>query len=41
MRTIPDPYLLMADGLGGQELQPHQDAMIAESEALVANVPTP
>ncbi len=40
-RTIDDPYLLMADGLGGQELQPHQDAMIARSEALVANVPVP
>ena len=41
VRTIEDPYLLMAAGLGGQELQPHQDAMIARSEALVANVPVP
>ena len=41
VRTIPDPYLRMATGLGGQELQPHQDAMIAQSEALVANVPAP
>ena len=39
VRTIDDPYLDMAAGLGGQELQPHQDAMIKESEALVANVP--
>ena len=39
VRTIPDPYLDMAAGMGAQELQPHQDAAIKESEALVDKVP--
>jgi acetoin utilization deacetylase AcuC-like enzyme len=39
VRTIEDPYLLMAAGMGAQELQPHQDAAIKESEALVDKVP--
>jgi acetoin utilization deacetylase AcuC-like enzyme len=37
--SIADPYLESVEGLGHQELQPHQDAMIREAEALVANVP--
>jgi acetoin utilization deacetylase AcuC-like enzyme len=41
VRTIPDPYLDMAAGMGAQELQPHQDAAIKESEALVDKVPAP
>jgi acetoin utilization deacetylase AcuC-like enzyme len=37
--SIADPYLEGVEGLGQQELQPHQDAAIREAEALVANVP--
>jgi acetoin utilization deacetylase AcuC-like enzyme len=37
--AIADPYLEGVEGLGQQELQPHQDAVIREAEALVAHVP--
>ena len=33
-----DPFLGMAQALGGQELQPHQAQAIAEAEALVGNI---
>jgi acetoin utilization deacetylase AcuC-like enzyme len=37
---VADPYLFICEGAGGQELQPHQDALIAQAEALLANVPS-
>jgi acetoin utilization deacetylase AcuC-like enzyme len=36
--SIEDPYLEIAAGLGGQELQPHQDAAIAGAESNLARV---
>jgi acetoin utilization deacetylase AcuC-like enzyme len=32
---VEDPFAPMLDGLGGQALQPHQDAVIKQAEALV------
>jgi acetoin utilization deacetylase AcuC-like enzyme len=37
---VADPYLFICEGAGGQELQPHQDALIVQAEALLANVPS-
>lgn len=34
-----DPFLAMAEALGGQDLQPHQEAEIADAETLLANIP--
>ena len=31
--SIEDPFLAIFQGIGGQELQPHQDAAIARAEA--------
>ena len=36
--AIDDPYLPMCEGAGGQELQPHQEARLAEVEALLPNI---
>ncbi len=36
---IDDPYLPIFSGMGGQDLQPHQGAVIDAAAALVANVP--
>lgn len=33
-----DPFLPMQAGLGGQDLQPHQDAEIAEAQRLLDNL---
>jgi acetoin utilization deacetylase AcuC-like enzyme len=38
---IADPYLFICAGAGGQDLQPHQDEVIAAAEALLKGVPTP
>jgi acetoin utilization deacetylase AcuC-like enzyme len=35
---VVDPFLEVFDGLPGQELQPHQDAVIKKCEELAANV---
>ncbi|MEM6583351.1 MAG: class II histone deacetylase [Pseudomonadota bacterium] len=35
----PDPFFEMASALGGQELQPHQDADITAAEALLELIP--
>ncbi len=35
---VVDPYLEFYEGLTGQELQPHQDAVIKECEELAAKV---
>ena len=35
---VDDPYQFFTEGLGGQELQPHQDAVIASAEKLVGNI---
>ena len=37
---VDDPYLPVFVGIGGQDLQPHQAALIDQSAALVENVPT-
>ena len=37
---VEDPYLPIFAGIGGQDLQPHQAALIDQSAALVENVPT-
>ena len=37
---VEDPYLPIFAGIGGQDLQPHQAAVIDQSAALVENVPT-
>jgi acetoin utilization deacetylase AcuC-like enzyme len=37
---VADPYLPIFAGMGGQSLQPHQEAVIAAAATLVANVPT-
>src|SRR5690606_6287763 len=37
--AIEDPFAPMHEGLGGQELQPHQDAVIAQAEKLVKEMP--
>lgn len=36
--AIDDPYLALCEDAGGQDLQPHQDALIAEVEALLPNI---
>jgi acetoin utilization deacetylase AcuC-like enzyme len=36
---IADPYLMIFAGMGGQDLLPHQKAIIDEAAALVARVP--
>ena len=36
--AIEDPYLAMMQDAGGQELQPHQDALITKVEALLPNI---
>ena len=36
--AIDDPFGPMLEALGGQELQPHQDALIAKAEKLVASL---
>jgi acetoin utilization deacetylase AcuC-like enzyme len=36
---IADPFLLIFAGMGGQELMPHQKAIIDAAAALVARVP--
>ncbi len=35
---VSDPYAFFAGTLGGQELQPHQDAVIAEAEKLLDRI---
>jgi acetoin utilization deacetylase AcuC-like enzyme len=35
---VVDPYLEFLEGLTGQELQPHQDAVIKKCEELAAKV---
>jgi acetoin utilization deacetylase AcuC-like enzyme len=37
---VEDPYLPVFVSIGGQDLQPHQAALIDQSAALVENVPT-
>lgn len=37
---LEDPFTPVLEGLGGQELQPHQDALIKEAEKLLDNLPT-
>jgi acetoin utilization deacetylase AcuC-like enzyme len=37
---VADPYLPIFGGMGGQDLQPHQKALIDQAAALVKNVPT-
>lgn len=37
---VKDPYLFICEGAGGQDLQPHQDAIIEQAAALAAEVPT-
>ena len=42
LRTeVEDPYLFIAAGAGGQDLQPHQAVVIEEAAALAAAVPGP
>ena len=36
---VEDPFLPLIAGSGGQDLQPHQAALIDRSAALVAGVP--
>jgi acetoin utilization deacetylase AcuC-like enzyme len=36
--AIEDPYLAQCQRAGGQDLQPHQDALISEVEALLPNI---
>jgi acetoin utilization deacetylase AcuC-like enzyme len=36
---VVDPYLEFYEGLTGQDLQPHQDAVIRKCEELAAKVP--
>lgn len=38
---VDDPYLFICEGSGGQELQPHQDALISHAVELVAEIPQP
>jgi acetoin utilization deacetylase AcuC-like enzyme len=38
---VEDPWLSWISAMGGQTLQPHQDAVIRAAEALLADVPTP
>jgi len=35
---VDDPFLEIMSGLGGQELQPHQDEVIRRAESLLANL---
>ena len=35
---VDDPFLDIMAGLGGQELQPHQDEAIRRAESLLANL---
>ena len=37
-RVLPDPYLALVQGFGGQGLQPHQRAVVDEVAALVGDV---
>lgn len=39
--AVDDPYLPICQGSGGHDLQPHQDAVIAEVEALLGSIPLP
>lgn len=38
---IDDPYLFICAGAGGQDLQPHQAAVIDAAAALIADIPAP
>jgi hypothetical protein len=35
---VADPYAFFTATLGGQELEPHQDAVIAEAEKLLDRI---
>ena len=35
---VADPYQFFTEGLGGQDLQPHQDAVIADAEKLLDKI---
>ena len=35
---VADPYQFFTEGLGGQDLQPHQDAVIADAEKLLGGI---